>query len=192
MTEAFSVHPPEKAPAQAPLASLLQRLQRFCQEQAIECYLVGGSLRDLLLGRAPQDLDLVIPGDAAPVARRLADVLAGDFAALGPEKAVWRVILPATFSGKLFIDVATLRGRDITDDLRRRDFTINALALRLEELPALEASALAELLTHQEQQARALLIDPVDGWNDLRNRCLRVAQETVFQDDPLRLLRAIR
>ncbi len=186
------ISPGNAAPPPAPLASILQRLQRFCQEQTIECYLVGGSLRDLLLGRTPQDLDLVIPGDAAQIARRLADTLTGDFAALGPEKAVWRVMLPPTFSGKLYVDIAALRGEDILDDLQKRDFTINALALRLEALPALEAPAFAQLLIHQDQQACALLLDPADGLSDLRSKRLRVVQETVFQDDPLRLLRAIR
>ncbi|HEY7347032.1 MAG TPA: hypothetical protein VH599_01840 [Ktedonobacterales bacterium] len=164
---------------------LLQKLQQFFRERSIECYLVGGSLRDLLLGQQPQDLDLAVRGNPEPVARALADELKGRYIALGLEKGVKRVILHKKPYSRFIIDIAPLHGEQIADDLSQRDFTINALALSLEE-----AAALTTLPT--QQQKPAPLIDPFNGWRDLHASTLRAVQPGVFQHDPLRLLRAIR
>ncbi len=165
---------------------LLKKLQQFFQTRSLQGYLVGGSLRDLLLGQQPQDLDLVVPGDPEQVARALADNLRGHFIALGLEKGVKRILLPKKPYGRLMIDIAPLHGKNIVEDLSQRDFTINALAIPIEE-----AAALATLPAQHEHQP-ASLIDPFNGWHDLRVRTLRVVQVEVFQQDPLRLLRAIR
>jgi tRNA nucleotidyltransferase/poly(A) polymerase len=165
---------------------LLQSLQQFFRERALECYLVGGALRDLLLGQQPQDLDLVVRNDPEQIARALADTLQGNYVALGLEKGVKRVILPRKSYNRLMIDIAPLHGASMADDLSQRDFTINALALPL------DAAALAGPAAQPAQQHPAPLIDPFNGWRDLRARSLRVVQPSVFQRDPLRLLRAIR
>ncbi len=166
---------------------LFQKLQQFFGERAIEAYLVGGSLRDLLLGQRPQDLDLAVRGDPEPVARALAGDLKGRCIPLNLEKGVKRVILRKKPYSRCIIDIAPLHGEDIADDLARRDFTINALALPIANLSALSATFRA-----QPAARPASLLDPCNGWHDLQARTVRVVQEDVFQKDPLRLLRAIR
>ncbi|HEU5370529.1 MAG TPA: hypothetical protein VFU69_18800, partial [Ktedonobacterales bacterium] len=166
---------------------LFQKLRQFFGECAIEAYLVGGSLRDVLLGQRPQDLDLAVRGDPEPVACALADTLKGRYIPLNLEKGVKRVILRKKPYSRFSIDIAPLHGEDIADDLARRDFTINALAL-----PIADLAALAATLRAQPAARPAFLLDPCNGWHDLRACTLRVVQENVFQKDPLRLLRAIR
>ncbi|HEY7122349.1 MAG TPA: hypothetical protein VH540_00220 [Ktedonobacterales bacterium] len=175
------------------LAALVERLYHFFQEARLEGYLVGGGLRDLLLGEHLHDLDIVVRGDGPTAARQIADVLHGDFARLGQEKGVGRVILSTqsnpgeALSAPFILDIATLRSEGLRDDLLRRDFTINALALPLEYAQALLAS-----LNNQSNLESLPFVDPTHGLHDLRSRTVRIVRPSVFQDDPLRLLRAIR
>jgi len=135
-------------------------------------YLVGGSVRDALLGRIVHDIDLVLPDkDTRRAARRIADAFDGDFYVLDDERNTARVILRRE-NQKLVLDFASLRGRDLEADLHERDFTINAMALNL---------------TPPRQ-----LIDPLGGAKDLKERILRLCSTTACQDDPLRVIRAIR
>ena len=137
-------------------------------------YLVGGSLRDAILGRATADLDLAVAGDAPALARALADRSGGHFVLLDPERAIARVVLD---EGPVrTIDVARLRG-DIRADLGKRDFTIDALAVPLD---ALTTGAPIEL------------IDPYGGLSDLDAGIVRLVSERALIEDPLRLLRAVR
>ncbi|MBI4571324.1 MAG: HD domain-containing protein [Chloroflexi bacterium] len=141
-------------------------------------YLVGGSLRDLLLGRAPADLDLAVagpsPGRTPAFARALADRLGGHFVLLDEERGTARIVLDE--GAVRIIDVARLRG-DIESDLAQRDFTIDAIAAPID---ALVAGDTVEL------------IDPASGLRDLRSRTVRLVAEQALVDDPLRLLRAVR
>lgn len=171
----------------ASLAVLIEKLQRFFLDQHIEGYLVGGSLRDLLQGQQPQDLDLAIQGEAVSTARKLADILGGSFATLRHEKGVARVILPASAPISQVIDIAAIRSGNIIDDLAKRDFTVNALALRLEDIPSL-----SESLARSSWNPEPALIDTFHGLHDLQQHILRAVQERIFHDDPLRLLRAVR
>jgi poly(A) polymerase len=165
---------------------LLQKLQHFFRERALECYLVGGSLRDLLLNQRPQDIDLAVRGEVEPVARALAKALRSLCIPLNQEKGVMRVILPKKPYGRLIIDLSPLHGETILDDLAQRDFTINALALSLEDATTLTS------VTSPGQQAPAPLIDPLQGWCDLQSKTLRLVHPDIFQKDAIRLLRAIR
>jgi tRNA nucleotidyltransferase (CCA-adding enzyme) len=160
----------------AALAQAYPELARV-REVAIEpIFLVGGAVRDLLLGRDRADLDLVIEGDAA----RLATVLGGDVLAHK------RFGTAAVQLAGHWIDVATARSEvypspgalphinpsSLSDDLSRRDFTINAIAISLDEEPR--------------------LIDPWGGRSDLDAGLLRVLHPGSFIDDPTRALRAAR
>lgn len=135
-------------------------------------YVVGGSLRDLLLGRPLRDLDLAVAADAAAAAASLAGKLGGSLVALDRERGIYRVVLKGEVVE--YVDVAQLRG-DVESDLRERDFTVDAMAARL--APPFEVLP---------------LIDPLLGVRDLEARCLRPVSDRVFQQDPLRLLRAVR
>jgi tRNA nucleotidyltransferase (CCA-adding enzyme) len=131
-------------------------------------YVVGGAVRDELLGRvrAELDLDLVIPDRAVDVARQLATKYRAGFVLLDPERQIARVV----FSG-MTVDIAQQDGDSIDNDLARRDYTLNAIAYDL-----------------QTQQT----IDPFNGTQDIQARTIRMMSRDNLVDDPLRLLRAFR
>jgi poly(A) polymerase len=148
-------------------------------------WLVGGAVRDRLLGRETQDFDVVLDGDPREAARALARAagrtsIGGATAfALSEEFGGWRV---AARDGSWQVDVEQLRGATLEEDLALRDFTVNAIAEPLGEPGAgvgVGASAGAA-------------IDPLGGVEDLARRCLRVAGPQAFAQDPLRVLRLVR
>ena len=134
--------------------------------------LVGGAVRDGLLGRLGErpDLDLVVPADGLVLTRNLAQQLGGTAVALDRERSIGRLVLNGWT-----LDLARQQGGSLVADLGRRDYTINAMALLL----PLGDAPLA-------------LVDPLNGLADLRNGLLRAIAEANLLDDPLRLLRGPR
>ena len=134
--------------------------------------LVGGAVRDGLIGRLGErpDLDLVVPGDGVALARQLAQSLGGTAVELDRERCIGRLVLKGWT-----LDFAQQAGNTLVEDLLRRDFTVNAMALRL----PLGGEGL-------------VLIDPLDGLGDLERHSLRALSETNLLEDPLRLLRGVR
>jgi tRNA nucleotidyltransferase (CCA-adding enzyme) len=146
-------------------------------------YLVGGTVRDILLGEPSFDVDIVVEGDAVALAAALADELGGRVRA---HAAFGTAVVLYGDDGR--VDVVTARSESysapavlpsvepgsIDDDLRRRDFTINAMAVSL------------------KGEERGQLVDPFDGRSDLEAGRIRVLHERSFVDDPTRILRAIR
>ncbi|GCE06299.1 HD domain-containing protein [Dictyobacter aurantiacus] len=175
---------------QARAAWVLQALRQSCQllkEYEQPVYLVGGSMRNLLLQRPCVDWDIVTSGNIPDLARRLADHLGGFYAHMH-EKAS-RVIVKHE-QQELTLDISPLQGSDIREDLAKRDFTINALAAPFTGVIALiERSASPGELRASLSEA---IIDPHQGLRDIATQTLRATTETVFQQDPLRLLRAMR
>ncbi len=152
----------------------------ICEQRGIALYLVGGAVRDLMLGRGHIDLDLAIEAETAPVADELARrtrarlVTHERFGTATVHTREWNIDLARTRNetyskpGALpDVEPATLM-----DDLKRRDFSINAMALRLSPSPE--------------------LVDPFGGVADLESRSLRVLHEASFRDDATRLLRGMR
>ncbi len=140
-------------------------------------YLVGGAVRDLLLGRGRADIDLVVEGDAAALAERLgAEVTSHERFGTAKVKLNGHEIDIAGARSESYPQPGALpvvtAGADLDDDLRRRDFTINAMAIPLWGEPG--------------------LIDPHGGEADLAVRQLRVLHDDSFLDDPTRALRAAR
>lgn len=164
--------------------SILRQAAQFFAGQQASIYLVGGSLRNLLLGDPCGDWDLVTDGEAHKLARRLADALGGFYAHMH-EKAS-RVVLRFPNAEDLVLDIAPLHGQTLEEDLRARDFTLNALAAPL--APVLEQLARSGSLV----DASIALIDPLHGLADLQQRQLRAVDAEVFRHDPLRMLRALR
>ena len=142
-------------------------------------WLVGGALRDAALGRPVADLDLAC-ADARGLAAALAREFKGTLVTLDERNAVFRLAL-APQRGRTLkqIDVAGLQGKTIEEDLARRDFTVNAMAVALS--PQLPAAL----------PLRAVL-DPRGGMKDIAGRVVRADVEQNLVDDPLRLLRAFR
>jgi len=155
------------------VSSLLTRVSHFLTEQGIKSYLVGGFIRDMLQGRDTADIDIAVVADALEVAQKVASALGGKYVSLDEVNRIGRVVLSGR-NKKWEIDFSTIES-NIAQDLARRDFTIDAMAIELEK-----AVSSPEL------------IDPFNGFDDLRQGIIRAVAETSFVADPVRLLRAVR
>ena len=158
-----------------------------------EVYLVGGIVRDMIIKRTESfeskvkglDLDFAIDGDALQFGKRVGDAVKGSYFPLDEERSVSRVVVkkPEARSQKpevyeeIILDFSKIRGNSIEDDLRLRDFTINSIAVNLDDL---------------FKDAALHYIDPTGGISDINNRIIKVYDKGVIDDDPLRMLRAIR
>jgi len=187
------------------IALRVAAIARVARREGIPVYLVGGLVRDLLLGRENRDLDVVAEGDGPGFARLLA-------AELGGRVRVHAAFLTAVVVDPegFHVDVATARSEfyrapaalpevqtsALRQDLYRRDFTVNALAIRLgpaETGPPREAAEAAYTAdTRAGRDDPPELIDYFGGRRDLRERTLRVLHSLSFLDDPTRALRAVR
>jgi len=179
---------------------LLRATSQYFSERQREAYLVGGSVRDILLGEACVDWDIVTDGAAPGLARGLADRLGGHYAHLHDKAS--RVVVKGE-EQEIVFDVAQFKGRSREEDLRLRDFTVNAMAAPLDEavrwfemrndgrsLPGLPHTGRGR--SGREQASPLHVIDPLHGAADVKARCLRAVDGSVFRDDPLRMLRAVR
>jgi len=150
------------------------------QEQAIawlasqdtQAYLVGGCVRDRLLGRPIYDLDVAAAGDGLLLARRLANRFGGAYYPLDEMRGTGRAILRDQEGHQLVVDIARLRGIDLAADLADRDFSVNALAASV--------------------RAPEEIIDLHGGLDDLRAGTIRPVSDASIRNDPIRALRAVR
>ncbi|MBF0331453.1 MAG: CCA tRNA nucleotidyltransferase [Candidatus Omnitrophica bacterium] len=165
------------------IQDLLRQVSAFADTQGVRAYLVGGMVRDLLLGMQSTDIDIVVEGDACIVARHWADKL-------GAELSLHEKFRTAalTFKDGLIIDVVTARREtyarggalpdivpsSLKDDILRRDFKINGMALGL------------------NVNDFGILYDHAGGLKDLEAKLIRVLHSGSFVDDPTRILRAAR
>src|SRR5689334_12402762 len=141
---------------------LLRRFPRL-KELPPETYVVGGAIRDLLLGIDPEDVDIACDDPRAcaqSISKRVIRLGTGE------HLSAWRVV-----DGEHIYDFAETLDHDIDADLARRDFTVNAMAVAL---------------------GSGDLLDPHDGRGDLKRRCVRMISVANFDDDPLRCLKAVR
>ena len=165
-------------------AKFLKPVVAEAHKLGLPLYMVGGPVRDWILKRPTFDLDLTVVGEPDPIAQLCAQLVGGKvetFGRFGTRRVIGR--------SRFRIDVATTRaekyaepaalpdvtavGVPIEQDLFRRDFTINAMAIRLDDG------------SHQ-------LVDPYGGLRDLKDRTLRVLHPASFRDDPTRVFRAAR
>ena len=173
----------------ATLLSILLRARDAANKQGYSLYVVGGFVRDLLLGMPTLDLDLVVEGDAIVLARELAKQLKGRVRSHG-RFGTAKVILGGTAGTNLpqSLDFVTARTEfyqhptalpeversSIKQDLYRRDFTINTMAICL------------------DQDRYGDLLDSYGGEKDLHDKWIRVLHNLSFVEDPTRILRAVR
>ena len=155
-----------------------------------EAYLVGGALRDAVLKKPFLDIDLAVPPSPDFPARtqRLARALDASCFPLDEENQVYR--LAARKAPFFQLDIAPFQGGTLDADLRRRDFTVNALALKLERGTALAQNAKTGAFTLRPERNK--IIDLCGGLKDASAGKISPASEAVFREDPLRLLRAFR
>ncbi|MFN4132587.1 MAG: hypothetical protein ACK4GE_05875, partial [Caldimicrobium sp.] len=148
---------------------ILAFLRKFSQRRDI--YIVGGSIRDFLLGRPIYDLDIALDEEPSVLAEFLARVLHYTPILLSEEFGIYRLA-----KGRYTIDLTLYRGKDIEEDLRERDFTLNALALPLRCL----------------FEGPFEIFDPLGGFQDLQSGIIRAIGEKNILADPLRILRGYR
>ena len=170
--------------------TILDQLRSFFSSQECSAFLVGGYLRDSMLSVPPErDLDIAVAGDPQLLGPGLASVLGGTYVALGPTHRVGRVVVASSdgddeepdVEGAWTIDLRGFSG-SIEEELGNRDFTINALALPLEIADIQVGTAALD----------ESVVDPYNGRQDMARKCIRAVGANVFQDDPARLLRAVR
>ena len=170
-----------------------QQIFNLCRElsetiaQVDSVYVVGGVVRDLILGREPGDADISVVGDAGA----FSGALAGRLVLARPTESeflTFKIILGNTSEGATSIDVVTARAEtyaepaalpdvvpsSIEDDLERRDFTVNSMGISLSD------------------SDWGNLVDPVNGLGDIMRKRIRVLHDASFTDDPTRLFRAVR
>ncbi|MFP3939694.1 MAG: hypothetical protein ACLF0P_05255 [Thermoanaerobaculia bacterium] len=146
-------------------------LVRAADDAGVEAHLVGGALRDRLLGLPSRDLDAAVSDRGEEVARRLAGDLGARLVVLGGRDFGAYRLIAGNGQGSWVLDLWDREGGTLTADLARRDFTVNSMALAL---PGGE------------------LVDPHGGLEDLGNRLLRATGPSAFSGDPLRVLRLPR
>ncbi|MCA9980039.1 MAG: CCA tRNA nucleotidyltransferase [Anaerolineales bacterium] len=162
---------PEQGGGRLALDPLLQKLKEVLARQDVPVYLVGGAVRDAVLGRISHDLDFVVPSEAIKLAFRVGDALGVPAFALDKERDVGRVVLPAEDT---YLDFSSYRNGSLEADLAARDYTMNALAI----------PALAE--------TERSIIDLFDGLRDLKQKQVRQVSAENLLADPVRGLRGVR
>lgn len=160
-------------------AELISSLVKLAQKEKYQLYLVGGFIRDTLLGRSGKDIDFV-SGRASDLAQSLARETGTRLVSIDRKFGTIRLIPPARsdpLSDSYQVDLSPLRGSSIAADLRQRDFTVNALAIDLSEWRA---------------DGSFDLFDPLGGLSHLRAGRLELCSPHSLKNDPLRILRAYR
>jgi poly(A) polymerase len=156
---------------------VMKSIHRVSQEVGTPIYLVGGAVRDLLMGIAPEkDFDFVMEDNLVKSARLFSRICEGNFFPLSSDPPNYRVVLLHT-NQRIEVDFSGFRGEDLCQDLTSRDFTVNAIALEVGDL---------------YREGGIKLYDPLGGEHDVQTKVLRLASPCAFDQDPLRILRAVR
>lgn len=156
----------------------ISSLARFAVGEDVSLYLVGGSVRDLLLDRETEDLDFAVGGNAFEFAEKFAKSVKARFIPMDEEHDTARVVFYKGRDGDHpYMDFCGIRGADIEADLAARDFTINAMAVDLR---------------HVMDDSEVAVIDPCGGIEDLNKQVIKIASSESMGDDGIRMFRAYR
>lgn len=156
------------------LLDLLTKVSAIATQHNLTAYVVGGFVRDWLLERETRDVDIAVDGDALTVAQDVAKAVGGRYVLLDEANKVARVVVTGD-DEQWYLDFAAFSG-NIRDDLARRDFTVDAMAVELQGLLS----------------SSAQIIDPFSGQTDLKKKLVRAVSHSVFEEDAARLLRGVR
>ena len=148
---------------------------KLAKDTNTEVYVVGGYVRDFLLKKKTLDIDLVVSENAESFAKKLAKKINGKCFVLHSDLQVYRVAVKNNPDME-YIDISLMQGKNIKEDLSRRDFTVNALAVKIENFDNIKKN----------------ITDYFNGIKDLKNKEIKAVSKKVFIDDPLRMLRAFR
>ena len=154
------------------LLGLLSKVSVLTQKN-YPAYVVGGYIRDWLLHRKTADIDIAVKGDALSLAQEVARAIDGKYVLLDKTSKIARVVI--TNEHQWHLDFTSF-SNNIQEDLARRDFTIDAIAIELQSL-----------VSDSPQ-----LIDPFSGERDLKKKLVRALNPRIFVEDSARLLRAVR
>ena len=155
------------------MMKVITRVKELLDERSVEGYLAGGTVRDTIMGRDSDDIDIVVGAPVMELASGIADAMDGKLVPLDEVNNIARVVLHR--ESPLHIDFATMRG-SIEQDMALRDFTIDAMAVNLRDVAT----------SHEA------VIDPFGGRGDITARVVRSVSEDAFVQDPARLIRAVR
>lgn len=148
---------------------IIQTIKPFIKKSNEHAYIVGGFVRDCMLGKESCDVDIVVEKEhACSFSKQLADEIDGFFVELDEKNKIYRVVFPDKIN---YVDIADCTGSCIEEDLKRRDFTINAIAYDL---------------------TKDILIDVTNGIDDIKNHVIREISKENILDDPIRIFRAFR
>ncbi len=154
---------------------LMDRIVKVLDADIGGTYCVGGYVRDAHIGRNSKDIDLIFPNETLlKKVNKLVEVFKCSFFVMDEKRGYYRLLVPSLDSLDFTIDIVPV-GKSIEENLASRDFTINSIAL-----PLINHRLLTEI------------IDPFDGATDIIKRTIRQVTPHVFEDDPLRMLRAVR
>ena len=154
--------------------ALQSKLETFLSSQTSvyqEIYLVGGAIRNTFLNEEVEDFDFVVKRNSILITKKLADYFKGKFYILDKQREIARALIVLDLK-KTKIDFSLISGDSLAEDLSKRDFSINAMAIRI--------------------PVDGELIDPCYGKRDLENAILRPCSPSAFMDDPVRTIRAVR
>ncbi len=160
------------------MTKLLELFHSFALGRGLleDAFIVGGTVRDMLLEREVKDVDIAVKGNAPDIARSFADSAGASFVVLDENFGIARVA-----RDNEFIDICRMHGQSVNEDLADRDLTVNAMAIPLSKPGSLKPEDLNKTV-----------IDPFNGLNDLKYGIIRMVSEENLVNDPLRLLRVYR
>jgi tRNA nucleotidyltransferase/poly(A) polymerase len=171
------------------LSTSLGKVYELLSQRKCRGYIVGGFIRDWLLDRLTNDVDIAVSGNALSIAKDVAKELDGKFVLLDEVNGIARVVITEKEQQnrrpcgvEWHLDFSSFSG-DIESDLARRDFTINAMATELNQL---------DTIVHAAKRSQLKLIDSFSGKKDLENKLVRAVSDQIFEADAVRLLRAVR
>ncbi len=159
---------------------ILRRLQALLAQNEHHGYVVGGFVRDLILGRPVRDIDVIAGGDVLTLSHTLAYELNAKPVLLDELNGVMRLVLLKPEDNGWQIDLSVMH-HNLTADLERRDLTMNAIACDI-----------SRVSWDKPQELTIEVIDPLGGLNDIAHRLVRATGDNAFRQDAIRLLRAVR